>query len=219
MNVCRNRTNKMTASIAAILLAVISFSCTTKKSSEQNEISSDSTTAADKNDNKSLTTDSVKTESFDYSNCIRGNAESVIKKAVYPNSIFKLNSDNHTGTEVVDLGGGEKVIIRNWGCEYFVLTFRFETQRFQADTVDVKFWLEKAVILMKGIEIGLEAPLNINGGTVAVEKFLKKNRDYSLGEEIVYNDDVIRDFVTFDRVQEIGKRRFAIEISYARGPL
>lgn len=49
--------------------------------------------------------------------------------------------------------------------------------------------------------------------------YLKENEDYSLRQEIVYEDDLIRDFVTFDRIQKINDKRFAIEISYATGPL
>jgi len=211
----------MRAKIIGTLLTTILFiSCGTKKSSDQNEVTFDTIKTVDINERKNIAIDSVRPiDEFDYSDCIRGQAESVINKRVYPNAIFKLNSDNHTGTETVDLENGEKLIIDNWGCEYFVLTFRFETERFQADTTDTKYWLDKAVSLMREIEKGLDAPLDIEGGTLATENFLKQNKDYNLGEEIVYDDDSIRDFVTIDRIQKISNKRFGIEISYATGPL
>lgn len=45
------------------------------------------------------------------------------------------------------------------------------------------------------------------------------SKAYELGEEIVYKDDVIRDFLTLDRIPRINDKRFAIEISFATGPL
>ncbi|MEO7991510.1 MAG: hypothetical protein ABI663_18300 [Chryseolinea sp.] len=206
--------------LGTILTVIILFiGCQTKSTTDQVVIVNADSIVDNVTQNKK-TTDSVKNEEeFDYSECIRGQAASVIKKTVYPNSTFKLNKDNHTGTETIDLVNGDKLIINNWGCEYYVLTFRFETTRFQADTTDIKYWLDKAVILMNEIEKGLDAPLDTPGGTLATKKYLDESKTHSLGEEIAYDDDVIRDFVTFDRVQKISDTKYAIEISYATGPL
>lgn len=153
--------------------------------------------------------------------CIRGQAESIIKKTIYPHSTFKLNKDNHSGTETVDLENGERLIIKHWGCEYYILTFRIEMERFQADTTNTVYWLNKAAILMNEIQDGIDAPLNLQGGIEAIPIHLASidGRNYELGEEIIFHDDVIRDFVTLDRVQKINDKRFAIEISFATGPL
>jgi hypothetical protein len=210
----------MTKTLFTILLAIFLFiGCQTKSTTDQKRtLNTDSIADIGIQNNK--TTASTKTAAEDdYSDCIRGQATSVIKKTIYPISTFKLNDDNHTGTEIVDLKNGDKLIINNTGCEYYVLTFRFETIRFQADTTDIKFWMDKAAILMTEIEDGLDAPLDTPGGTLATRKYLDENKTYSLGEEIVYDDDVIRDFVTFDRIQKISDTKYAIEISYATGPL
>jgi hypothetical protein len=190
-----------------------------------------------KHDDKTLTEDSVTNQELSAneanvdsvgamddlysSDCTRGQAESVTKKTVYPNAIFKLNSDYHSGTETVDLKNGERLIINNWGCEYVILTFRIETERFQADTANTIYWLNKAAILMKEIQDGIDAPLDIQGGIEAIPIHLASmdSQLYELGEEIVFKDDIIRDFVTLDRVQKINEKRFAIEISFATGPL
>ncbi len=62
---------------------------------------------------------------------------------------------------------------------------------------------------------------DIKGGIDAIPIYMSTldSRTYNLGEEIVYDDDEIRDFVTFDRIQKLNNRRFAIEISFATGPL
>jgi hypothetical protein len=213
----------MTTKTFGIILAltILIIGCETKRANDQIEIVN-ADTIVDNVTQNSESIDSVKTEDeFDYSDCIRGQAESVIKKTVYPNSTFRLNKDNHTGTETVDLENGDKLIINNWGCEYFVLTFRIETERFQADTTNTMYWLNKAAILMKEIQHGIDAPLNIQDGIEIIPIHLASmdNRIYELGEEIVFKDDIIRDFVTLDRVQRINERRFAIEISFATGPL
>jgi hypothetical protein len=206
--------------IGTLLTTILLTGCGTHKTADHAESPLDTTKTANITENESMVTDSVVAEDdFDYSDCVRGQAQSVIKKAVYSNSILKLNPDHLTGTETVDLPQGERLIIRNWGCEYYVLTFRFETERFQADTTDIKYWLDKAVILMNEIEKGLDAPLNIQGGTLAAADHLKQLKDYALGEEIVYDSGDIRDFVTFDRIHKINNKKFAIEISYATGPL
>lgn len=208
--------------IAKILTVILLVGCRTKETSNQNEITSDTTNTDDTTENRNFASDSIKNgDDFDSTDCIRGQAESITKKTVYPDAIFKLNSDNHTGVETVDLKNGERLIINNWGCEYFVLTFRIETERFQADTTNTIYWLDKAVILMKEIEDGIDAPLNIQGGIEAIPIHMASmdSRTYELGEEIVFKDDIIRDFVTLDRVQKMSDKRFAIEISFATGPL
>jgi len=205
----------------AILTVILFFGCQSKRQIDQEKkTEKDSIKIADSVKTVNVTVDTLKTAyELNDSDCIRGQAEPVIKKAIYPNSSFKLNSDNHTGTETIELKNGDRLVINNWGCEYYVLTFRFETLRFSADTTDIMYWLDKAVVLMTEIEGGLDAPLDTSGGTLATKNYLKNNKDYDLGEEIVYDDGFIRDFVTFDRIQKVDNKRYAIEISYATGPL
>jgi hypothetical protein len=132
-----------------------------------------------------------------------------------------LNPDNHHGTETVDLSNGDRLVIRNHGCEYYVLTFRFETSRFDGDSTDTIYWLGKARLMMKDIAQGINSPLDIGAGVGAISTFLASfdTPAYYLGQEIVVKDDEIRDFLTLDRIQKINNSRFAFEISYARGPL
>lgn len=211
----------MTAKVTwTVLTMILVFGCGTKHD-DKALTTKDSTTIQESADSDSNVGSVKAMNDFNNSDCIRGQAQSVTKKTVYPNAIFKLNSDKHTGTETVDLKNGERLIINKWGCEYFVLTFRIETERFQADTTDTTYWLDKAAILMNEIQDGINAPLNLQGGIEAIPIQLASmdSRIYELGEEIIFNNDAIRDFVTLNRVQKINEKRFAIEISFATGPL
>ena len=96
--------------------------------------------------------------------CTRGAAVPIIKKTIYPHSTFVLQPDSITGIEKVTFDNRDKLTIKNWGCEYFVLTFRFETSRFQQDTSNLDFWFKSAGALMKGILDELEAPIDIRKG-------------------------------------------------------
>ena len=208
-------------SIGTLLVITLFISCGTK-SSDESVIISDTVKITDQGETKAVAPDSAKGgEDLNYSDCIRGQAAPVVKKSVYPNAVFKLYPDNHTGIETMDLKGGDKLTIKNWGCEYYVLTFRFETGRFQADTTNTVYWLGKAALLMKEIQAGIDAPLNLQDGIEAVSIQLASmdSGSYGLGEEIVFKDDMIRDFVTLDRIQRINEQRFAVEISFATGPL
>jgi hypothetical protein len=76
-------------------------------------------------------------------NCVRGQAEPVVKKLVYPNSQFQLQADSLTAIEIVNFSNGDKLIIRNWGCESYILTFRFEASRFWTLKINLGFGLKK----------------------------------------------------------------------------
>ena len=156
--------------------------------------------------------------------CTRGKAEPIIKKSVFPNTTFKIQPDKLTGIEVVNLNNGDKLIIKNWGCEYYVLTFRFETSRFQEETTNLPFWFKKSVILLSEITSGIDSPINIKDG---IEKLLIKIDDeqknnyqnLTLEDEIDFGGEDIRDFITIDKIEKINDRKYAIEISFSKGPL
>ncbi|MEP6734501.1 MAG: hypothetical protein ABJA70_03215 [Chryseolinea sp.] len=200
-----------------LLFFLIISSCQPK--SAESPASTPDSLAIDSTQSNALLDSTVLPQEQDYSNCVRGHAEPVVKNTVDPRAVFELNKDGHTGTESIEFGNGDKLVIKNWGCEYYILTFRFETARFAADTTDTPYWMDKIVTLMSGIQSGLDAPLNISSGTDAVKNLLNGEPKYSLGEEIVYNNDEIREYVTIDRIQKINDNRFAVEVSYLMGPL
>ena len=213
--------NKTTFTLSVFFLAALCINCSTKKTSEQQQSQVDSVTEEVIQENVSTTentADSAAQEDSQSYDCPRGQAEPVVKKTVYPHSTFKLNDDNRTGTETVTLNDDDQLIIKSWGCEYYMLTFRFETTKFNNDTTEIMYWLDKAVAMMKKVEGGIEVPIDIPAGTVAAAQLVKEKRNYLLGEEIVYKEGSVRGFVTFDRIQKINDSKFAMEISYASGP-
>jgi hypothetical protein len=110
-------TNKI---IGTTLTTLLFFGCQTKKKTETVSVDTSKTESRIKD------ADSVKKEeTVDISNCVRGKAEPIFKKDKFPNSRFELNKDGLTGTEMTDLKDGDKLIITNGGCEYYVLAFRF----------------------------------------------------------------------------------------------
>lgn len=196
-------------------LTLICFACQVKQTEA-------STAAAD-----TLATDTVVTEAdIDKlvendtlaNDCVRAEPEPVLKKVVYPNEIFQRQPDGNA-VETTDLANNDRLLIYHKGCEYYWLTFRFETSRFQADTTDVPYWMDKAVGFMRDIRKGLDAGVDTDNGTDAIALLLKENKTPALSEEIVFQEGSIRSAATLDRIQKIDDRRYAIEISFFTGPL
>lgn len=156
-----------------------------------------------KNENKPLSVDSIKkteTQTITASvkdlreDCVRGQAEPIIKKTVFPDTKFILQPDSLTAIETVNFDNGDKVTIRNWGCEYYVLTFRFETSRFKADTTAMKYWYVTTYRILKEMQQGIDAPVDIEKGLQALNNHISKNVfDLKLQTEIDFAGDVIRE--------------------------
>ena len=156
--------------------------------------------------------------------CVRGQAEPVIQKADYPNTTFVLQPDSITAIETVTFDNGDKLVIRNWGCEYYVLTFRFETSKYQNDTTDLAFWFRTADNLMNSMLGGLDAPIDIKRGLVFLDSYIlrdakNKFKNLKLGDEIDFDGSEIRSFVTVDRIEKMTDKKFAVTVSFATGPL
>lgn len=152
--------------------------------------------------------------------CVRGQAEPVIKKSVFPKTTFTLQPDSLTAIETVDFDNGDKLTLRNWGCEYYVLTFRFETSRFKADVTDLKYWYVAVYKIITGMKQGIDAPVNIGRGLQALNEYISKSApDLTLHKEIDFGGDEIRDFVTVERIEKLTDKKYALTVSFTTGPL
>jgi len=166
----------------------------------------------------------IATEHVQNNDCIRGQAEPLIQKEDFPNATFVLQTDSITAIETVTFDNGDKLIIRSWGCEYYVLTFRYETTKFQQDTTNLEYWFWSVCKLMTGILGGLDAPIDIKRGLFFLDSYIlrdKKNnyRNLNLGEEIYFDGSDIRSFITVDSIEKITETKNAVTISFAIGPL
>jgi hypothetical protein len=155
-------------------------------------------------------------------NCVRGQAEPIVIKEIYPNTTFTVQPDSLTAIETIELDNGEKVIIKNWGCEYYVLSFQFETSKYNADITAMKYWYIISYKLMNEIKKGIDAPIDIEKGLQAFNDYISKNvfdLDLDLETEIYYGENEIRNFVSLDNISKIENNRFSVTISFAVGPL
>jgi hypothetical protein len=217
----------MIAKMFTILTVLIITSCSTKQGSQEVNNSGveilkdhDTVKAGDlMEDYEPLNsileeTSTAATDSFP---CAREAAIPIIRRTVFSRTTFSLNEDQLTGIETVDFENGDKLIIKSLGCEYYVLTFRIETSRFQGDTTNVLLWLKNVHHLLTEIKTGINAD-QITEGIEGIGKFLEKAKHLELGEEIIFSDGEIRDYATVDRVEKINEHNYAIEISFLNGP-
>ncbi len=153
-------------------------------------------------------------------NCIRGKAEPIVKKSIFPKSNFQLQADSLTAIETVDFKNGDKLTIRNWGCEYYCLTFKFETSRFQKDTTNLEFWFKVSSKLMAEVLEGIDAPVDLKRGIASFDDYIgkdKKNnyRNLEPGKEIYFGLREPKEFVTFDRIQKLSDKKFLVTLTFA----
>lgn len=164
--------------------------------------------------------DAKKPGSPQIEDCTRAVPESIVKKSVYPQTTFDLSEDKRTGIETVIFPNGDRLIITNAGCDYFYLGFRLESKRFSARPTDTKYWFKRAVEFIEETENGInDEPIQMGKAVTALKSRLKKTKKPRFGEEIDYGGDDIRTFVTVKEVQILAKGKFALEITFAVGPL
>ncbi|WP_345953954.1 hypothetical protein [Mucilaginibacter sp. PAMB04168] len=156
--------------------------------------------------------------------CPRGAAEPVIKKDIFPAATFTMQADHRTGIETLTFDDGDKLMIKQSGCEYYRLDFRFETSRFEADTTNVTYWSNTGLSLMRRAIKGLDTPLEIGKALNNLSARLEKDKSGSgtnltLGEEIDFGGSDPRQYLTIDRITRLANQRYAIELSLSYGPI
>ena len=217
--------------LICILLTIGLVSCntTSRKTEESSKTTSLVDSATTKPDIKKTENSqpTKQTEETEYQgDCVRGQAEPIVIKKLYPNTTFTLQPDKLTAYETVTFDNKDKLIIHNWGCEYYVLTFRFETSRFQENIKNLPFWYQKAHLLMtetmKGLDTTMVTTRQLSTLKTFTEEKIKSNPEsFKLEEEINCgdSDSEIRNFITIDKVEKLTDKKFAIEISFSTGPL
>ncbi|MGC3946281.1 MAG: hypothetical protein QM762_17480 [Chryseolinea sp.] len=151
--------------------------------------------------------------------CPRGVPERIVKASVEPQPTFELDKGKNMGMETLQFQNGDKLIVKNSGCEYFVVTFRFETNRFKADTSDMMYWLDKSAVLVSEVSDAIDAPLDFHDGVTMIKKFNGPEVRYEPGQDIVYSDGEIKQVASLDRVQKLSDSRYAVEVTFMLGPI
>lgn len=158
-------------------------------------------------------------DAVEFVDCPRGIPERIVKESVEPQPTFELDKNKNVAFETLQFENGDKLVVKNGGCEYYVVTFRFETNRFKADTSDMMYWLDKSAVLVSEVSDAIDAPLDFNDGVAMIKKVNGPEVKYEPGQEIVYSEGEIRQFATLDRVQKLGDTRYAVEVTFALGPI
>lgn len=151
--------------------------------------------------------------------CTRGAAVPLAKKLVFPHSTFRLLPDKISGEETVELPQGDKLTIQNGGCEYYVLTFRFETSRFRAEPTDAVYWYKSASTLLRQTARGLDAPLDVEASAAALQTGAATKAAF--GDELRLNpeEEQIAQTLVLDSVLQLRPNRYAVVLTLAVGPL
>ncbi|WP_225000378.1 hypothetical protein [Cesiribacter sp. SM1] len=203
--------------LTAILLLVLIAACSQTDKHVDSSISISNTQEVKEPLERTPTTEPTQPEIHEF-NCVRGAPEASLDLAVYPSRQFML-IESTSATEAVDLNNGDKLIINHGGCEYYVQTYRFETTRWKADTTDLSFWYNKAVQLLSEIEKADQSPIDIKAGMNAIAKYIDQNKEMQLAYDLDFADSEIREFVSLDRIEKLDHGKFAVEVTFAIGPL
>ena len=203
--------------LTAFLLLVQITSCSQTDKQVDSSILNTKNTKAQATPESRQTSDPVQPQISDF-NCVRAVPEASLDLAVYPDRSFTL-IDSTSATEAVGLNNGDRLIINHGGCEYFVQTYRFETTRWHSDSTDVLFWYKKALKLLGEIEKADQSPIDMKAGITAMGEYIEQHKEIKLEHEIDFADSEIRHFVTLDRIEQLDQGKFAVEVTFAIGPL
>lgn len=151
--------------------------------------------------------------------CVRGAAEPLINSNIFPNTKFWLLKDSITGYEAVKLDNGDSLTIKNWGCEYYCLTFSFETTRFKDKISNYKAWYNHAASLMADASRGLKSAIGIEKGMTALKYYADTARNPKLKRDIDYGGTLdYREIISLEKIS-LNKNKTNVIITYCNGPL
>jgi hypothetical protein len=157
--------------------------------------------------------------------CARSIPQPIINKSVFPNSKFVLKNIDYgavvvpLGLETVEFNNGDKLVITNSGCEYFTLSFQFETGRGKDDVTDAKYWFTRSVELMRQTEKGIDKSFDISRGIKALEDYSKSNTNPLIDKDVDYGGQDIRSFFKLEEVKKLDNNKFMVRVSFSVGPL
>ncbi len=149
-------------------------------------------------------------------NCIQGIPQRVIDTNVLSGAEYK--QIDFIGYEKIILPTGDKLLIINWGCTTYNLTFRFETSRFGTDTTKVKYWYNTLAQLLGLVEPVIKSPVNIRQGINEIHQFIKQdtiplvyNIPLSMSHDSIYSE------INFERVKALADTAVRLDVTFSLG--
>jgi len=155
----------------------------------------------------------VKEEKAIGSDCLMSVPQRVINTHVLPGVIY--NQVDLMGYEKLDLPTGDRLLIINWGCESYHLTFRFETSRFGTDTSRVKQWYSILTQLLYVIEPAIESPVKIQQGIDEIQRYLKQDSmPVAYNVPLTLNQDSLMSGMVFEQVKVLGDTAVRLDATF-----
>lgn len=147
-------------------------------------------------------------------NCIKGIPQRVIDTNVITEAEYK--QIDFIGYEKIILPTGDRLLIINWGCSTYNLTFRFETSRFGTDTSKIKYWYSTLAQLLGIVEPVIKSPVNILQGINKIHSFLKQDTipvNYNIPLNISH--DSIDSEIIFERAKILGDTAMRLDVTFS----
>jgi len=133
----------------------------------------------------------------------------------------EYNQTDMMGYEKLELPTGDRLLIINWGCESYHLTFRFETSRFGTDTSKVKLWYSILTQLLYVIEPAVNAPVKIQQGIDEIRHYLEQD-----SMPVAYNvsltlsrDSLLSSDMVFEQVKILGDTSVRLDATFTLNEL
>jgi len=123
--------------------------------------------------------------------CVRGEPEPLFAKnnPQLKSHSFALRSSTEATEEVVLLSG-DRIIILNGGCEYYVNSFRYESAQILARDTSATYWAAETAKALKKLQALRPAVVfDLTKGAEALEKLAKEPGKLSLDAEIPVEGD------------------------------
>ena len=147
------------------------------------------------------------------SECFNTVPQRVINASVLPGAEYK--QVDLMGYEALELPTGDHLLIINWGCESYHLTFRFETSRFGTDTSKVKQWYSILTQLLYVVEPAIDSPVKIQQGIDEIQHYLEQDSaPVAYNVPLTLSRDSIFSGMVFEQVKVLGDTAVRLDATF-----
>jgi hypothetical protein len=147
------------------------------------------------------------------SDCFISVPQRVIDTTVLPGVEYK--QVDLMGYEKLYLPTGDRLLIINWGCESYHLSFRFETSRFGTDTGNVKLWYSILTQLLYVVEPVIDSPVKIRHGIDEIQRYLKQDSTpVAYNIPLTLSRDSVLSGMVFEQVKVLGDTAVRLDATF-----